>query len=429
MMFEFPLGNTAVAVEYPDQAVIKILEGEKYSVPESESSLAENALLSPIDSALLAEIVQPGETACIVIGDMTRLWVRHQVLLPAILAELNRGGIADRHITILSATGDHREQTPEEHKLLVGEDVYQRVRVFDHKAREASEMTYLGKTTYGTPVLINRRVVEADRVILTGGIVYHFLAGWGGGKKALLPGVAAYETIMKNHSLAFLPGDGQGINPEVCAGKLIGNPCSDDMVQGASMVGPDFLVNSIINEETHQVSKVVAGNYLTAYAAGCRFVDEHCGVAIEEQAEAIIVSCGGYPKDINFYQTYKTIYNAHFALKKGGTMLLLSESREGVGSDDFARVFSKYPDNTVRESALRESFTIGGYMGYHTAVIAENYDVLVLGSLPGEQVRSMGMIPIESLEQGFQFIMEKHGVLPPAYFMPRGGGTLPYLAR
>ncbi len=427
MFIELPLGNGSVKVEYPDAAVIKILEVRKYTASASEASLVEEALAHPIDSAPLSELVQEDETACIVIGDLTRLWVRHHVMLPGILRELNRGGIPDPNICILSATGDHREQAPEEHKLLVGEEVYRRVRVFDHKAREDDEMVYLGETSYGTPVRLNRRVVEADRVILTGGIVYHFLAGWGGGKKALLPGVAAFDTIMKNHSLAFLPGEGQGINPQVCAGKLAKNPCSEDMVQGASMVNPDFLVNAIINEETHTITKVVAGNYLTAYEAGCRYVNEHCGVRIEEKAEVVVVSCGGYPKDINFYQTYKTIYNAHFALREGGTMVLISESREGLGSDDFESVFSTYPDNPARESALREDYTIGGYMGYHTAVIAKQHDVLVLSGLPDKQVKAMGMIPIGSLQEALEFIWKKHGSLPPAYFMPHGGTTLPFL--
>ncbi len=427
MMIELPIGETSVEVEYPDRSVQKVLAAKEFSPAAAEERLVEEALSRPLDSAPLSEIVQQGETACIVVGDMTRLWVRHHLLLPPLLDELNRGGIPDSNICLLSATGDHREQTPEEHRRIAGDEACRRVRVYDHRARESAEMVYLGNTSRGTPVLINRKVVEADRVILTGGIVYHFLAGWGGGKKALLPGVAAYETIMKNHALAFLPGEGKGINPAVCAGKLYGNPCSEDMVEGASMVGPDFLVNTIINESAHRAAKVVAGNYLTAFEAGCKYVNEHCGVQIEGQAEVIFTSCGGYPKDINFYQTYKTLYNAHVAVQRGGTIILASESREGMGSDDFAAVFTSYADNQARESALRQNYTIGGYMGYHTAVIAEDHDVLVLSSLPDEQVVKMGMIPIKSLQQGLQYIKDKHGALPPAYFMPHGGSTLPFI--
>lgn len=420
-------GEKEYGLNLPDEQVKGVLESKPLPVVEDEEGLVREALAHPVDAAPLGELVQKGETACIIVGDMTRLWARHHVLLPPLLGELNRGGIPDDKIVIVSATGDHREQTPEEHRLLVGEETYSRVTVVDHRARVAEEMIYLGTTVYGTPVSINRRVVDADRVILTGGIVYHFLAGWGGGKKSLVPGVAAYETIMKNHSLAFHAERGRGLNPAVCAGSIESNPCSDDMVQGAGMVGPDFLVNTVINEGNHKIARVVAGNYLTAYNKGCDYVNYHFRVEIDSLAELVIVSCGGYPKDINFYQTYKTIYNAHFALQKGGTMILLSESREGQGNDEFAAIFEDYPDNTKREAALRHKYTIGGHMGYHVAVLAEENDLLVLSSLPEATVRAMGMIPIKTLDEGMDFVRKKHGGVPPAYVISHGGTTFPVL--
>jgi lactate racemase len=427
MLIKLLCGEQEVMLELPEGSVKMVLEAKPLPVPSSEDELVKSALSHPTDSAPLSELVKQGETACIIVGDMTRLWARYHVLVPHILAELNKGGITDDNICIVSATGDHREQTPEEHRKLVGEEAYSRVRVYDHQARRQEDMVYLGTTSYGTPVSINRRVANADRVILTGGIVYHFLAGWGGGKKAVIPGVSSYDTIMKNHSLAFNPGPGEGLNPCVCAGKINNNPCCDDMVQGASLVGPDFLVNTIINEEVHKIAKVVAGNFITAYNEGCRYVDDHFRVDISEQADVVITSCGGYPKDINFYQSYKTIYNAHFALRKGGTMVLLSESREGLGSDDYASVFTNYSNNTDREAALREKYTIGGQMAYHAAVVAEENDVLVLSGLPDDVVRSTGMIPIKSMEEALSFIQKKHNGLPPAYILPHGGTTFPCL--
>ena len=396
-----------------------------YRLVAPEDDLVVQALAKPIDSAPLSELVGPGESATIIVGDMTRLWARHHVLLPHILNELNRGGIKDADILIVSATGDHREQSPEEHRKLVGEEAYSRVRVIDHRARNSEEMVFLGTTSYGTPVRINRHVAGADRVILTGGIVYHFLAGWGGGKKAIIPGVAAYETIMKNHSLAFLPAEGEGLNPAVCAGSIDGNPCSDDMIQGASMARPDFLVNTVVDDDTHKIAAVFAGNYITAYRAGCQFVNSHFGVDLVEPADLVIASCGGYPKDINFYQTYKTIYNAHFALNKGGTMILLSESREGIGSDDFYRLFTDYSDSRARETALRREYTIGGQMGYHSALVAEENDVLLISKLDEQTVKNMGMIPIKSIEEGLAFVEKKHGTIPATIVMPHGGSTLP----
>ncbi len=426
MLLELSYGEKKLSLEYPDSKVKQIIEAKPLPVPASEEDLVREALAHPIDSAPLSQLVKPGETACVIVGDMTRAWARYHVLMPFILDELNKGGIPDRDIFIISATGDHRAQTPEEHAILVGKDVYRRVEVFDHRARDEDSLVYLGTTTRGNRVLVNKRVAEADRVVITSGIVYHFLAGWGGGKKAIIPGVAAKETIMKNHSLAFNP-DGLGLNPLVCSGKIDGNPLSDDMVQGASLVSPDFLVNTVINEEVHKIAKVVAGNYITAHREGCSFVDSHFKVDIEDQAELVIASCGGYPKDINLYQTYKTLYNSSFALQKGGTLILLSESREGLGNPEFAAILKEYSDSAAREAALRRDYSIGGHMGYHTAFLAEQNDILLISDLPEADVLLTGFKPVRSLAEALAFVEKKHGGLPPAYIMPRGGATLPRL--
>ena len=427
MKIEMLYGNHPLALELPDDKVAALLETKPLPAGKREDELVAAALANPVGSLPLAELVNKSETVCIIIGDMTRLWVKHERFLPALLNELNQGGIADKDIVLVSATGDHREQTSDEHRLLAGDEAIKRVKVDDHIST-ADDLVYLGDTSFGTPVKINRRVAEADRVIITGGIVYHFLAGWGGGKKAIIPGVAARETIMANHALAFLPGQGEGLNPNVCAGRMQGNPCSEDMVEGAALVKPDFLLNTVIDEDNDRIAAVFAGNYIAAHEEGCRFVDKHFRLPLAEQAEVVIASCGGYPKDINFYQSYKTIYNAHFALQKGGTMLLVTESREGVGSEQFMAVFKAYSDREECEAALRREYTIGGQMGYHSTLIAEENDLLVLSGLPDDTIRMMGMIPLHSLQEGLDWIKNKHGGLPPCCIMPHGGSTLPELS-
>lgn len=426
MIVEMLYGSNSLFLELPDKNVAALLEAKPFPAGKSEDEMINAALANPVDSLPLAELVSKGETASIVIGDMTRLWVKHDRFLPALLNELNRGGIADKDIVLVSATGDHREQTADEYRLLAGNEVMERVKIYDHIST-ADDLIYLGDTSFGTPVKINRRVAEADRVILTGGIVYHFLAGWGGGKKAIIPGVAARETIMANHGLAFLPGAGTGLNPLVRAGRMQGNPCSEDMLEGTRFLDPDFLLNTVIDEERERIAAVFAGNYVKAHEKGCRFVDAHFRVNLKEKAEVVIASCGGYPKDINFYQSYKTIYNAHLALQKGGTLLLISESREGVGSEQFFDIFRRYGNNKEREDVLRRDYSIGGQMAYHSALVAAENDLLVLSALPDHVVETMGMIPVRSLEEALTWILNKHGALPPCCLMPHGGTTLPQL--
>ncbi len=427
MQYRMPYGDEYLTLDLPGNGAGQVLESRPLSHARAEEEMVREALARPIGSPPLSRLVRKGEKVCIITGDMTRLWVRHHLLLPAVLDELNRGGVGDEDIYIVSATGHHRRQTAAEHRLLVGPDVYSRVPVYDHRARDKEALVYLGDTGLGTPVWLNKKVVEADRVVLTGGIVYHFLAGWGGGKKAVLPGVAGYETIMKNHGLAFNRGGRPGLNPAVRAGHMEGNPCSEDMSRGAGLLGPCFLVNCVVDDRQGRIARVFAGDYLEAHREGCRFVEKHFGAKIDKQVDLVIASCGGYPKDIDFYQSYKAIYNAAIALQKGGTLLLLSECREGMGNKAFERMLFYFNDSSEREAELRRCYTIGGHQAYHAALMAQEYDILVYSSLPAEAVAAAGMKPVQTLQEAFSLIRRKHGEEPRYYIMPHAATVLPRL--
>lgn len=166
-------------------------------------------------------------------------------------------------------------------------------------------------------------VTQADHVICTGSVVHHFFAGFGGGRKAILPGVAYYETIRKNHSLMF--------DPNAVIGRLEGNPVYHDQIEGAEMCRPTFLLNVVLNEKK-ELLKVFAGDNIEAHSACCKFVDEVYGVKIKQEADLVIASCGGYPKDINVYQLQKSMDNAWCAIRSGGVVIIFGECVEGSGS-------------------------------------------------------------------------------------------------
>jgi nickel-dependent lactate racemase len=422
--FALAFGKSSLTLTLEQERVLAVLRPKPLASPECETTVVRNALLNPIGSRRLREIAQAGETACIVVGDMTRLWARYHVLVPPILEELNAAGIPDENITIVSATGAHRAQSRDEHAKLVGDEVYRRVRMVEHDCH-ATDLVNFGSTSSGTPVRVNRQVATADRVILTSGIVHHFLAGYGGGKKAIMPGTASFEGIMANHRLSLNP-QGPGLNPEVRAGKLAGNPLSADMIEAARMVGVDMIVNSIVSDE-HQVALAVAGELVAAHEAGALLVDEYFGVPISEQADLVVASCGGYPKDINFYQTYKTAHNMVRAMKKGGVGILLSESCEGIGNDKFFTICAGFTDNDSRERELRQNYEIAGFMGYTQLLWAQENKLVVVSSLPEKQVCEMGMTPARTLEEAM-FLARKW--LPEdfsAYIMPAGAATFPIL--
>jgi lactate racemase len=422
MRYTLAYGQETLAFQMDEKKVIAVLGAKELPSPESEAALVVKALENPIGSLPLREIVREGETACIVVGDMTRLWVRHHVLVPLLLDELNRGGIPDENITVVSATGAHREQTREEHIKIIGEEAYKRIKVVDHKCKDEN-LVDLGTTTRGTPVRINPAVHYADRVIATGGIVYHFLAGYGGGKKAIMPGVASYEGIMANHRLA-LNQDGPGLDYAVCAGRMSGNPLSEDMVEAARMVGVDFIVNTIVNDR-HKIALAVAGDLVNAHEKGCALVDEYFSVPVAEQADLVIASCGGYPKDINFYQTYKTTHNMVPAMKNGGVGILLSQSCEGIGSKLFYDICAGFDDNEARENILRSDFEIAMFMGYTQLLWTQENRFIAVTGLPPEQVREMGMIPAGSLEEALALANDMLGPDYRAYIMPEGSTTFP----
>ncbi|MFO7941326.1 MAG: nickel-dependent lactate racemase [Bacillota bacterium] len=385
---------------------------------EGEMSIIRRALRDPLDSPRLRDVVSAGERVVVIISDLTRLWVRQNLFIPEIIGELLSGGVAGEDITLLAATGDHRGHREEEWPILVGENVPASIAREDHDARNPDGNTAVGTTSRGTPVAINQKVLDADRVVLTGGIVYHFLAGFSGGMKALLPGVAAYETIMANHSLAL--ADGGGLQPDVASGKMEGNPCSEDIWEGAALVSPDFCFNVIVDDDTHRIVEAVAGEVHEAHRRGREAARDRWRVTIDGPAEVVLASSGGYPKDINLYQTYKTLYGARRAVREGGTVVIASQCPEGMGNDDFAAMLLDHDDDEHREANLRENFTIGGYMAYHASLMAKECDVILVSDMPADQVQAAGMKGFGDMGEAVDFVREKHGDNFDYYLMPSG---------
>ncbi len=429
-IFGLAFGSGFVEFEYEGENLIELLRPKEMPDVESEEKLVEEALKKPIDSAPLREIVRPSDRVCIIFSDITRLWVRHYVFMPFILRELKVAGVRQENVFAICANGDHREHTDEEFKMILGEESYEflKGRIYNHCARSKENNLYLGRTSFGTPVEINKRVLEADKVILTGGIVHHFLYGFGGGKKSIMPGVSSRDSIMKNHALALNPVSGKGFDPKVRAGVMRGNRVSEDAVEVASFVNPSFLVNAVVNSK-RKISYIVAGNYITAHEEGAKFYGEYGSVLIDEMADLTIVSCGGYPEDINLYQTYKTLYNAEKATREGGVIILLSECREGIGNEDFYRMFVDYRDNKEREEALRRNYTIGGHMALHMAIMAEKFKIFLMSNLPDSVVKEAGMEPISSLREGIKKAKAIVGQNPSTYIIPEGHKVLPILKR
>ncbi|MCO5384790.1 nickel-dependent lactate racemase [Desulfosporosinus sp.] len=384
------------------------------------------AVAHPLGTAPLIEVVKPGDKVVIVVSDHTRLWVRTDVLLPVLLDVLNMAGIPDKDISLVTATGDHRLLTLEEHTAICGAKVLERVPIFDHEC-QSQDLVDLGLSTQGTPIKINRRVWEADKIILTGGIAYHLLAGFGGGRKSIAPGVCGYEMIQKNHALALKEAGPSGLNPNIQTGKMEGNPVAEDMLEIARLVGVDFILNVVVNEKKEFVY-IAAGELHQAHLAGCRVTEEIFGIEIKEKADLVIVSSGGYPKDIQLYQSIKALDNATYAVKEGGIIILVSECSDGIGSQPFQDYF-KYGEVEDMSARLHADFTMPGFVSLRTASICRKTPVILISSLPEDVVKLVKMVPAHSPAEALQLATQMLGHQPKSiYVMPHGGNTFPILS-
>ncbi|PIE55009.1 MAG: hypothetical protein CSA35_02655 [Dethiosulfovibrio peptidovorans] len=420
------LGKEKIQVSVPDEGLLGTLESRPIPGAGSEEEVIRRALENPVNSPKLRDLVRSGESVCIVICDITRVWQRPHVYLPLLLKELERAGVKDEDITFLSGTGTHRDQTSEEHQALLG-DLSSRFSVVDNHCEDRSSLVHVGVTSLGTPVEINKRALESDHVVITGAVVYHFMAGWGGGRKAILPGIAGRETVMKNHSLALLPSPGTGRNMNCRSGNLEGNLIHQDMMEAAAMVAPSFALNVVIGSGTGTIDAALAGDWKEAHLEATQIVDQADGVPITEKADVVIASAGGYPKDINFYQVSKTIMNGYEAVKHGGALIILGECSEGYGNGEVQFMLQDFHTQEEREAELRREFTIAKYVGYFVGQVARDTDFYLVSRMDPKELEGTGIIPIQSLEQAMEMISAK-GRGPTIWLMPTGASVLPKIS-
>jgi nickel-dependent lactate racemase len=373
------------------------------------------AIRHPIGSPPLREIVKPGQTAAFIVNDPTRV-ARSDVFMPILLDELNAAGVPDANMRIVFSLGTHRAMTDAEMTEEVGAAVAARVKMHNTDPFDDRQFTFLGTTSRGTKVGFNRLVTEVDHIICTGSIVHHFFAGYGGGRKAMLPGVAAYETIRHNHSMMF--------DPNAVIGRLDGNPVYLDQIEGVEMCRPSFLLNVVLDEDKRFL-KVFAGDYITAHREACVFVDQVYGAGVKREADLVIVSCGGYPKDINVYQLQKTMDNAWCAVRDGGVVIIVGECCEGSGSAHYEQMMRECKTPERVEAVLRANFEVGAHKAYAVTRLMKKAEFILVSGMDPEFSRMLLFTPAQTVEQALALAYQKLGPTPSITLMPMGALTVP----
>ena len=411
-------GSTSFPLNLPPERLAGVIQP---SVPDSAAS-PEEIITTALDACQSAiSSFRPGEKTVIITSDITR-YTSSEVYLPMLVEQLNRQGIPDEDMEILIALGIHRAQTPHEHERILG-TLYGRIRVRDHDCDNPAELVSIGRTSNGIDVCINRTAVEAERLILTGVIGFHYFAGFGGGRKSVLPGIASRQACMASHFAVLNPGHGSGKNRHAVTGSLDNNPVHQAMTEACALAAPDFILNTVLSPDKRIIA-AFAGNWREAHEAGCRYYREHFSYPLRSKADLVVVSCGGFPKDINLIQAHKSMEYAAQALKDGGVMILLAECRDGFGNSTFFNWF-RHKRLDQFEAALREHYEINGQTAYSTLQKAQRFTIILVSEFPGQQVEQMGMLPARTLDESLQLAVR---FLPPdwtALVMPEGGSVLP----
>jgi len=411
-----PYGKTEVCVRVPTRNFLGSIEPkEKEGVPDAVLEI-KRALNEPIGSKRLDEIVKPEDKVAIVVDDATRPAPSH-LMVPPLLEELNNAGVKDENITIIFACGTHKAVTREEAVKLLGEAVLNRVKTVSHDCK-ASNLVYVGETRkHGTKVYLNHVFAEADVKILTGDIGFHYYAGYGGGRKSVLPGVSGEETIKHNHAML--------LHPNAKTGVLDGNPVHEDMVEAARLAKVDFILNVVINSEK-EVVKAFAGDVEQAFHEGVKLVDEMYRIPVDRKADIVVVSPGGYPADVNLFQAYKGVDNALEIVKRGGVIILVAECPEGHGNQVFYDWMVKFKDLKAVQREIKRNFVLGGHKAYYLMKALRKAQIFLVSAMPDYYATNIFKLKTaravnDALNEAFSIVGKNAKV----WVMPYGNFTLP----
>lgn len=413
--FDLAYGHTSLSFVADDDRFTLISDEATAPTPLSDVEIGA-AFDSPIASPPLDEIAGSADSVLLVVSDATRATGSAHVV-NLLVRRLVQAGVSPADIAVIFATGIHRRVSEEEKRELLTPFIAQRLRTLDHDAYESARLIAVGANANGLPVEVNSALREYSRVILVGGINFHYFAGFTGGRKSVCPGLASAKTIEATHMLAFdfeRGGRKAGVGP----GLLDGNVVHEECERITRLVPPAFGINTIVDEKK-RIAKIFCGDWQASHRAGCEHYLEHHSFQIAAKRDVVIVSCGGFPHDINLIQAHKALDMAAHACKDGGTIVLLAECSNGLGRDDFEKWFD-VSDSRALENRLRNGYEVNGQTAWSLLAKAERYRVCLVSGLPEDQVKLMRMVSVSTIEEALQ-----HAGAGEGFIMPRGAAILP----
>lgn len=413
MNIDLKIGKETQSLNIEEDKLIGIVRQNSMGFKIDPGNEVKRSLENPIGSKRLSQIVDKNKSVVIITSDITRPCPSKKII-PYIIDELLEANVDPSNIKVVFALGSHRKHTEEEKISLVGEKIYNMVECIDSDDKNVVNMGY---TANGTPVDIFTVVANADFRIGVGNIEYHYFAGYSGGAKAIMPGVSTFEAIQKNHSLM--------VDEMSKTGNCDDNPVRIDIEESINYCNLDFIVNVVLNEDK-EIIRCFSGHFIDAHREGCRFLDTVYKVPVKKKADIVIVSQGGYPKDINLYQLQKALDNSKDIVNKNGIIILLGECIEGFGSTNFEKWLTGFgtPDEILIN--INKDFQLGGHKAAAIAKILLDNDIYLVSSMDELVVKKSFMKPFKNIQTAYNEA-KKATNDGEVIIMPYGGSTLPYV--
>jgi lactate racemase len=421
MQVELAYGKHGLTIEAPAGA--DIVEPAFVPGVPDEASALRDALRRPIAGPPLRDLVRPSDRVTIVHSDLTRP-APNARMLPVILAELAAIGVPVERITLLNATGLHRPNTEAELRQMLGDRLVETYRCLNHDAHDHASLRHVGRTPGGAEVWLNRHYVEADARITTGFIEPHFFAGFSGGAKSVLPGIAADFSVMHNHNATMIasPGATWGVTDE--------NPIMREGRAAARLCPPTMIVNVTLNKDK-AITGVFAGALEPAHDAGCRFVKDGAMRRVERPYDIVVTTNSGYPLDLNLYQAVKGMSAGAQVVRPGGAIIIAAECSDGIGHGPFLELLASRPD----PRGLLEAITAPGFSMFDqwqvqilAQILLHARVYLYAPRLDDAAVRAAHLIPTRDIEATLADLRAEFGADARVCVLPQGPLTVPYVA-
>ena len=421
MQITVPYDTRTISAEIRADRSVTLLSSKEYHTSLDGAALVREALEHPIGSPRLSELAAQVNSVLLITNDITRP-MPSKITIPALIEELERGN-PHLQITILIASGLHRAMTHQELVDKMGEDIVNRYRVLVHDAYDKDSLVYKGVLPQGSPLWLNRAVDEHELVIAEGFIEAHWLAGFSGGRKSIMPGICGCETVAHNHR----PFNVDHISTR--PGLLSGNPAHEEFCEAARVAGLRFILNVVL-DESKQISRAFAGDTFAAHEAGCAFVRELMEAPCEK-ADITVTSNSGYPLDLNLYQCVKGIDTASFATREDGVIIMCCGCREGVGHGGFLKVF-QYGGTAKSLMERLHSGEIFEYDQWGSQLMlkyAQRFKVIIVSEgVSDEEVGMMFMDHVRTLPEAIALAEAYVGGTPTYNIIPEGPVIIPKIS-